>query len=63
MGDRAPKRAFTLGPLNVNVDPLMIARAIREGVDARLVDSDRAAKLAAIPAGASPADRRVQSLL
>jgi hypothetical protein len=24
---------------------------------------DRAAKLAAIPAGASPADRRVQSLL
>jgi hypothetical protein len=49
VGDRAGKRAFALGSLNVNVDPLIIARAIREGIDARLPNSDpiRHAELAA----------------
>jgi hypothetical protein len=36
---------------------------IRQAKPAGSVENDRAAKLAAIPAGASPADRRVQSLL
>src|SRR5215469_14790231 len=40
MSDRAAKRTFTLGSLNVDVDPLLIAGAGCKCVDARLIDSD-----------------------
>src|SRR5262249_31852572 len=40
VGDRATKRTFPLCPFNVDMDPLIIARARRKCIDARLVDGD-----------------------
>jgi hypothetical protein len=37
--DRAPKRALAFRPIDVDVDPLMIAGAVSEMVDPRLVYS------------------------
>ena len=38
MRDGAAKGTFALGPLRIGVDPLVIARAVREFLDARLVE-------------------------
>jgi hypothetical protein len=40
MSDRAAVRTLALGPVNIDVDPLMIASSGCERVDARLVDRD-----------------------
>ena len=40
MRDRAAVRILALGPVDIDVDPLVIASAGRERVDARLVDGD-----------------------
>jgi len=40
VGDRAAEGTLAFGPFHIDVNPLMIARAGRKRVDARLVDSN-----------------------
>jgi coenzyme F420-reducing hydrogenase delta subunit len=40
VGNRAAERALACRTLQIYVDPLFVARAFREGVDAVLIDGD-----------------------
>ena len=53
MRHRAAERAFLVGPFDVDVDPLMVAGAAREFIDAVLADGDpfRGADVVADPVG------------
>src|SRR5262249_37010780 len=49
VGDRRPERALRLGALDVDVDPLVVAGELGEGVDVRLRDSAPLARADLLP--------------